>query len=170
MKPLPLIASSLALLSAVALAGCKKKDGPAASSTEPPPATNSGNTVDAAPPPPPPTDTAPSEETQAGTGDPLKDVCPQVLEKIQGCAEDKEFAAALQEGADAKQKKIIAGLIKEIADWPMGLCSNFAASYQYEGFIDHWDQLSDPAILETCAKLGAAVKAAGGLFGGDAAY
>lgn len=161
-------------------AGCKKaQEKPAAPADAAPLAPA---TVDAAPPqtdapakvdaPAPAVDggAAAAADAAKADADPLKSVCPQVLAKIMECKEDKEFAKALKEGADAKEQKKIGKLIAGISEWPTtSPCNNLAASYEFEGFIDHWDKLSDPAILESCAKLGAAVKAAGGLFGGDAA-
>jgi hypothetical protein len=144
--------------------GCKKQEAPSPSPiVAAPPAVS----VDAAPLPPPP-DAAPVvPDAAAAPADPLKSICPQVIEKIVECAEDKEFAKALKEGTNAREQKVISRLIGEIAEWPMNLCNNLAASYEYSGLLDHWDQLADPQILTSCGKLGAAVKAAGGLFGGD---
>jgi hypothetical protein len=183
MRNLFLIAAVLALASGAA---CKKSENKpaepakdAAAATPPTPTP----TVDAAPVPsadaaksadatPAAADApaaAPADAAKADA-DPLKSICPQVLAKIVECKEDKEFEKALKEGADAKEQKKIGKLIAGISEWPsVSPCANLAASYEFEGFIDKWDQLKDPAILESCAKLGAAVKAAGGLFGGDAA-
>jgi hypothetical protein len=154
------------------LCGCKKHE--AAGSG--PAATASGSAaapvaVDASAPPPvdaPPPDAA-KVDPAAAAAERLKTVCPKVIGKIQECAKDKDFAKALSEGADAKAQKKNKKLIAEIAEWPVEYCNNFAANYEFEGFLNHWDQLSDPAILESCGKLGAAVKAAGGLFGGEQA-
>ncbi len=168
MKSSLLVTSLMVALGAsAALAGCKKpEEKPATPTTEaapqPPPA-------DAAAPTPPPADAAPPpvDAAPAAPADPLKTVCPQVLAKIVECAEDKEFAKALKEGASAKDEKTISKLIKGIGEWPSPPCGSLAAAYEYDGFLDRWAELADPAILESCAKLGAAVKAAGGLFGGD---
>jgi hypothetical protein len=161
------------LLALALLCGCKKHE---AAGTGSPAAAGSGSAtapapIDAAPPPPvdaPPPDAA-KADPGVGAAELQKTVCPKVIEKIEACAKEKEFAKALSEGADAKEQKKIKKLIGEIAEWPTEYCSNFAANYQFVGFLDHWDQLADPAILESCGKLGAAVKAAGGLFGGDQA-
>lgn len=165
MRISPLAMSLIAAL-ALGAGGCKKKEEaqptpPVASETKPEPAV----TVDAAPPPPP--DAAPLPDASGAVEDPLKSICPQVLAKISECSEDKEFEKALKEGADAKQQKLITRLIAGIAEWPVAPCANLAATYQHEGFLDRWKELSDPKILESCAALGAAVRAAGGLFGGD---
>ncbi len=156
----------------VAGVGCKKKEdkpaAPAAPTPAPVPAT-----VDAAPPPPPPpVDAAPpvvdaAAAAAAPAGDPLKTICPQVMEKIVECSADKDFEKALKEGAAPAQQRQISLLIASIAEWSATPCTTFAATYQFEGFLDRWEELKDPAILESCGKLGAAVKAAGGLFGGD---
>jgi hypothetical protein len=141
-----------------ASAGCKKKQETPESAVDPraspPPVA-----VDIAPPPPP--------DAAAVVEDPLKTICPQVLAKIVDCSEDKEFEMALKEGTSAKDQKLITRLINGIAEWPSPACGSLAASYEHTGFLDRWKDLSDPAILESCAKLGSAVKAAGGLFGGD---
>jgi hypothetical protein len=154
-------------------AGCKKKPDAgenavtANPSPQPPP-------VDA-PAPPPPADAAPADaaaplpDAAAVVADPLESICPQVLAKIVECSGDKEFEKALKEGANAKDQKTISKLIKGIEEWPSPPCGSLAASYQFTGFLDRWKDLSDPAILESCAKLGAAVKGAGGLFGGESA-
>lgn len=155
----------VALGASAALVGCKKSEdkpaAPAAPEAGPPPAP-----ADAAPPPvdaaPAPVDAAP-----AAVVDPLKTVCPQVLAKIMECAEDKEFEKALKEGASGKDQKTISKLITGIGEWPSTPCGSLAATYEHDGFLDRWSELADPAILESCAKLGAAVKAAGGLYGGD---
>lgn len=156
----------MSLIAALALSagGCKKKEEAQQKpvETKPEPAA----VVDAAPPPPPP-DAAPLPDASATVEDPLKSICPQVLAKITECSADKEFEKALKEGADAKQQKLITRLITGIAEWPVAPCSNLAATYEHEGFLDRWKELSDPKILESCASLGAAVRGAGGLFGGD---
>ena len=164
-----LMCAACALLS---VTGCKKPPEQAAAGS----AGSSGSagsagsaatatTPDAAPPPvdaaPPPVDAAPA--------DPIATVCPALLAKIEECVEDPAFTAALLQGANAKEQKKIKKLIAEVAEWPVNPCQNLAANYEFTGFFGHWDEVSDPAILETCAKLGAAVKAAGGLFGGDQA-
>lgn len=163
---------AMSLIAALALGagGCKKKEAappaPVAGETKPEPVA----VVDAAPPPPPSTpDAPPLPDASATVEDPLKAICPQLLAKITECSEDKEFEKALKEGADAKQQKVISKLIAGISEWPVAPCANLAASYEHEGFLDRWKELSDPKILESCAALGAAVRGAGGLFGGDSA-
>lgn len=161
----PLAMSLIAVLT-LGAGGCKKKEEAQQKpvETKPEPAA----TVDAAPPPPPsPPDAAPLPDASGAVEDPLKSICPQVLAKISECSGDKEFEKALKEGADAKQQKLITRLIAGIAEWPVAPCANLAATYEHEGFLDRWKELSDPKILESCASLGAAVRAAGGLFGGD---
>lgn len=178
MKSPFLIATVLALATSAA---CKKSENkPAEPAKDAAPVTPV--VVDAAAPPtdaakPAADAAAPAADAAAAPADaakvdadPLKSICPQVLAKIVECKEDKEFEKALKEGADAKEQKKIGKLIAGISEWPtVSPCANFAASYEFEGFIDKWDQLKDPAILESCAKLGEAVHAAGGLFGGDQA-
>jgi hypothetical protein len=164
-----MVALGAALAAGSAATGCKKKEDKPAAAAEPtpppPPAI-----ADAAPPPP--VDAAPpagdaAKTATAPTADPLKSICPQVMAKIVECSADKEFEKALKEGITVPQQKLATRLIASIAEWPTTPCSALAATYQYEGFLDRWDELKDPAILESCAKLGAAVRDAGGLFGGD---
>lgn len=104
------------------------------------------------------------------TTDPLLTVCPKVLEKLEECADDRALADALMAGANAKERKRIKALIGEIAEWPLAPCQNLAANYEFNGMLNHWDMLADPGILTSCGALGAAVAAAGGLFGGDQAF
>jgi hypothetical protein len=108
----------------------------------------------------------------AAAGDPPnheQTLCPKVLPRIVECQKDADFIAALNAGADRKQKKIIASLLREVADWPENMkCSDLAPAYQYGGFIYHWDKFAAfPDALDSCAKLGVAIQAAGGLFGGE---
>ena len=164
------------------LAGCNKKE-------PPPPAPSpqgSGNgsgqpeatrPPDAAPAPAPdaaPAPPAPAPDAAAPSGeapDYMATLCPKVLPKIVECQKDPEFAAALDAGASAKQKKINARLLREVGKWPENMsCGDLAPSYQYGGFTYHWDKLAAvPDALASCAKLGAAIREAGGLFGGDSA-
>lgn len=163
-----MIALAAVLGVAVAGVGCKKKEDKPAAPVEP--TTPTPAVVDAAPPPPP-VDAAPpvvdAAAAAAPMGDPLKTICPQVMAKIVECSADKDFEKALKEGANQAQQRQIGLLIASIATWTNSPCTTFAATYQFEGFLDRWEELKDPAILESCGKLGAAVKAAGGLFGGD---
>jgi hypothetical protein len=161
---------SSSLLVLALLSACKKSEAPAPASGSEVAAQPASAPADAAPPPPPPVDAVAADAAPPATDpDPLKSICPKVIAKIQECSADKEFAGALLDGANAKDQKKIRKLIAEIAEWPINYCNNLAANYQFEGLLNHWDQLADPAILESCGKLGTAVKAAGGLFGGDQA-
>lgn len=169
-------ASLFAIALALSLSACKKNDKPTESggsgkTAEPTPVAP----ADAAAPAPPDAaapataDAAPTPATPTEPADPMTTVCPKVLAKIEECVEDKAFVDALMKGADAKQKKIIKRLIAEVAEWTANPCADMAANYEFSGFTNHWEQVSDPAILESCGKLGEAVQAAGGLFGGDQA-
>lgn len=171
-------ASLFAIALALSLSACKKNDKPTESggsgkTAEPvapadaaaPPADAAASPADAATPPP--ADAAAATPTEPA--DPMTTVCPKVLAKIEECVEDKAFVEALMKGADAKQKKIIKRLIAEVAEWTANPCVDMAANYEFPGFTNRWEQVADPAILESCGKLGEAVQAAGGLFGGDQA-
>jgi hypothetical protein len=186
MKRLALVAIVVSAL----VPGCKKSEKSAEPAATPAPTASTASTAsgsaappaatpptatppaaappDAPPPladaPPPPSDAAP-----AAPADPLTSVCPKLLAKIEECVDDKDFVAALMKDADAKKKKLVKRLLAEVADWTANPCADMAASYEYQGFTNKWDKVSDPAILENCAKLGEAVHAAGGLFGGDQA-
>ena len=99
--------------------------------------------------------------------DPL---CPKVAAKIVECVETAEFVAALDDGATKKQKQLNARLRKAVANWqePGELCRNTWSliNYEYSGFLDHPVAFKAADALGSCASLGAAVKAAGGLVGG----
>jgi len=171
MKTIPM----LALIAALAV-GCKKKDAaktpegtpPAQADAAPPP-------VDAAPPPvdaaPPPVDAA-QQLGNAMPDDWFTTGCPKVLERIGQCAADKAFLAALTAGADKADKKTILGRAadaKRFAKDAKGICGELpSVSYEDEGFLaGNWSALAAPETLADCAKLGAAVKDAGGLYGGS---
>jgi hypothetical protein len=102
--------------------------------------------------------------------DPL---CEQVADKIRACADKPEFIAALDDGADAQQKKVNARLRKGVKKWQKAheLCTNAwdIINYEYTGFLDRPVVFKAPNALASCAELGAAVKAGGGLVGGDTA-
>lgn len=102
--------------------------------------------------------------------DPL---CRQVADKIRACVDKPEFIAALDDGATAQQKKINARLRKGVKKWQQSheLCRNTwdILNYEYSGFLDKPVAFKAPNALSSCADLGAAVKAAGGLVGGDTA-
>jgi hypothetical protein len=102
--------------------------------------------------------------------DPL---CVQVADKIRACADQPEFITALDDGATAAQKKINARLRKGIKKWQSSyeLCHNAwdILNYEYTGFLDKPAALRAPSALASCAELGAAVKAGGGLVGGKTA-
>ncbi|HEX7837017.1 MAG TPA: hypothetical protein VF469_06110 [Kofleriaceae bacterium] len=164
------------------LAGCSKKEPPPAPS---PNGSGNGSAVpeaakppaaapappDAATPPPAPDAAAADAPPSGEPPDYMATLCPKVLPKIVECQKAPEFAAALDVGADRKQKKINARLLREVGKWPENMsCGDLAPSYQYGGFTYHWDKLAAvPDALENCAKLGAAIRDAGGLFGGDSA-
>lgn len=172
-------ASLFAIALALSLSACKKNDKPTESAGTADPGGKPAEPTPVAPADasaPPPADAAPPTADAAATAatptepaDPMTTVCPKVLAKIEECVEDKAFVEALMKGADAKQKKIIKRLIAEVAEWTANPCADMAANYEFAGFTNHWEQVSDPAILESCGKLGEAVQAAGGLFGGDQA-
>jgi hypothetical protein len=102
--------------------------------------------------------------------DPL---CMQVADKIRECASKPEFVAALDGGAAAPQKKINARLRKGVKKWQSSyeLCHNAwdILNYEYTGFLDKPAVFKAPDALSSCAALGAAVKAGGGLVGGKTA-
>jgi len=173
---------TLALLAL--LAGCSKKEPPPPSPSPSPGGSGNGSgqpeaakPPDAAPAPAPNAPPPPAPDAAAaavGSGEPpdyMATLCPKVLPKIAQCQKDPEFAAALDVGADAKQKKINAKLLREVSKWPENMsCGDLAPSYQYGGFTYHWDKLAAvPDALASCAKLGAAIREAGGLFGGESA-
>lgn len=164
------------------LAGCSKKaapppapshDGSGQPEAGRPPDAAPAPAPDAAPAPPAPTPDA-AAAGAAPSGEPpdyMATLCPKVLPRIVECQKAPEFAAALDAGASAKQKKINAKLLREVGKWPENMsCGDLAPSYQYGGFTYHWDKLAAvPDALSSCAKLGAAIREAGGLFGGDSA-
>lgn len=102
--------------------------------------------------------------------DPL---CVQVADKIRECVTKPEFIAALDGGASAQQKKINASLRKGVNKWQSSfeLCHNAwdILNYEYTGFLDQPAVFKAPGALASCAELGAAVKAGGGLVGGKTA-
>lgn len=148
---------------------CGKK----AETAAPPPAHDDGSgkpaaVVDAAAARP---DAAPAPAADAEPPNYFQTLCPQLRTKIVECIKDPAFIAALDEGATAKAKKINKALRKEAAEWPDLTCTNLAPSYQYSGFLGGLEQLAAiPDLMSSCAKLGAGIKAAGGLFGGDQAW
>ena len=102
--------------------------------------------------------------------DPL---CEQIADKIRACVDKAEFIAALDDGATAQQKKVNARLRKGVKKWQKAheLCTNAwdILNYEYTGFLDKPSVFKAPSALSSCAELGAAVKAGGGLVGGDTA-
>ncbi len=102
--------------------------------------------------------------------DPL---CVQVADKIRECVTKPEFIAALDDGASAQQKKVNARLRKGVKKWQSSfeLCHNAwdILNYEYTGFLDQPAVFKAPGALASCAGLGAAVKAGGGLVGGKTA-
>jgi len=172
------------LIALVLVAGCKKKQ-------EAPPAPPQATAADAAATAPAPAlDAAATVEVDAAAGaaagsadgsagsaagsaaalspEAQEALCVKVLGKLYACRDDQELAAALTAGASAEDKQRITKFIKAIKDWPRNFCT-YEYNYEYPGFSEHWDKLTAPEILESCGKLGAAVKDAGGLFGGDVA-
>lgn len=98
------------------------------------------------------------------------DLCTKVLAKIVACQHDKSFLTALDEGVDAKQKKLNKRLLKEVAGWTYRDCVAIPTAVQYAGFLEHWDMIVGvPSALDSCGKLGTTLNSAGGLFGGDVA-
>lgn len=175
-----------------AVACSKKSDAPAApppETTNPTPAATAPPSGQAAAPPvaepttaPPAGNAAPatgsgaaptagSAAEPAPPGDPREsELCPKVLEKIVACQKDKDFIAALDAGASAKQKQINKQLRKEIADWPDASCTNLPSAFEHGGFLYKWGTVvAAPDALESCAKLGEVLQRAGGLFGGEVA-
>ncbi len=102
--------------------------------------------------------------------DPL---CREVADRIRACVDKPEFIAALDEGATAADKKVNARLRKAVPKWQKSseLCGNTwdIINYEYTGFLDSPGAFKAPNVLATCASLGGAVKAAGGLVGGETA-
>jgi hypothetical protein len=182
-----IVAIAIVPILVAAAAGCgKKSDAPAASGSTASGSTASGSTASgstasgSAVPAPPPDAAAPAappappDAAEAAAVDPQaigEKMCPDVLAKIIECRKNPEFIAALEAGASAKDLKITKQLLKEVADWPDNFsCGSLAASYQYGGFLYHWEKMAAaPDPLSSCAKLGAAIQSAGGLFGGEAA-
>jgi hypothetical protein len=98
------------------------------------------------------------------------DLCTKVLAKIVACQHDKSFLTALDEGVDARQKKLNKRLLKEVAGWTYRDCVAIPTAVQYAGFLEHWDMIVEvPSALDSCGKLGTTLNSAGGLFGGDVA-
>lgn len=130
-----------------------------------------GASPDAAPPP---ADAAPSVDAAAAAAadeDPrTSELCGEVLVKIVACRKDKTFLAALADGADAKRKAADKKHLRQIVKWRYTDCGALPTAIEDGGFLEHWHTVaSAPGLLDSCAKLGAAVRAAGGLFGGDVA-
>jgi hypothetical protein len=109
-----------------------------------------------------------SYDKAAFLADPL---CVQVADKIRACADKPEFVAALDDGATAQQKKVNARLRRGVKKWQTSheLCTNAwdIMNYEHTGFLDNPVPLKAADALSSCATLGTAVKAAGGLVGGD---
>jgi hypothetical protein len=125
-------------------------------------------TPDAPPPPPPPptVDAAVAADDNPRTSE----LCSEVLEKIVACHKDKEFLSALDEGVDARRKAADKKHLAQIVKWHYTDCGALPTAIEDGGFLDNWSRVSAmPGILESCGKLGTALQAAGGLFGGDVA-
>jgi hypothetical protein len=162
------LARAIALLLACSV-GCGKKSEPA-----PAPVVSDARGSSAVPdaaPPPPPDAAAPSIDAAAVDDNPrTSELCGEVLVKIVACRKDKAFLAALANGADGKRKAADKKHLRQIAKWRYTDCGALPTAIEDGGFLDHWRTVAGaPGILDSCAKLGAAVRAAGGLFGGDVA-
>lgn len=145
-----------AVFALVFVASCTSKKEAPATPPAPPPAV-----ADAAPIATPP-DAAPLSPSAREA------LCVKVLGKAYACRDDEAFAAALTAGAAPADAKRIRAFIASIADWPRNFCT-YDYEYAYPGFSERWDALTAPDIVESCGRLGAALRDAGGLFGGDVA-
>jgi hypothetical protein len=102
------------------------------------------------------------------------DLCLMVVKKVRECLATPAFIAALDEGATARQKRLNAKLRRQTkAAWPYDardVCHTYFEEFTFEhpGFLDHAAKLDDDS-LTSCAVLGAAIKNAGGLVGGQTA-
>jgi hypothetical protein len=154
--------------------GCDKKPAPekAPVVAEPPKPIAPPDAAPAAPPPDaaatPPDAAAPqaAEDDNPRTSE----LCGEVIVKIVDCHKDKQFLSALNEGVDAKRKAANKHHLKQIVSWRYNDCGSLPTAIEDGGFLDHWSVVAGmPGILDSCGKLGTALQAAGGLFGGDVA-
>jgi len=95
------------------------------------------------------------------------EICRRVVEKLSDCSKDAEFIAALTAGLTGAELKAQRKYLAKAADWPPGFCDLWEYDWEFNGFRDHMEQLTDPQIVASCATLGTALKAAGGLIGGE---
>jgi hypothetical protein len=107
--------------------------------------------------------------------------CPKVLLAISRCADDKGFVDALTVGASKQVRKLTIGRIADLkgseqpdvadpkTDRAHEECTEFpSVAFADPGFLDNdWRDLAAPEVLADCSKLGAAIAADGGLFGGS---
>lgn len=106
----------------------------------------------------------------ADTDPRTSELCSEVLVKILDCHKDKAFLAALDEGVDAKRKTANKKHLVQIVKWKYNDCGALPTAIEDGGFLDNWATVSGtPGVLDSCGKLGAALRQAGGLFGGDIA-
>jgi hypothetical protein len=143
------------------------------------PTTTPDATPQTPPPPSPPSPPSPSPPplvdaavaaVAADDNPRTSELCSEVLEKIVACRKDKEFLSALDEGVDAKRKAANKKHLVQIVKWHYTDCGALPTAIEDGGFLDNWSRVSAmPGILESCGKLGTALQAAGGLFGGDVA-
>lgn len=161
------LARAIALLLACSV-GCDKKPSPA-----PAPVASDARGSSASPDAAIPLDAATPtvDAAAAADADPrTSELCGEVLVKIVACRRDKQFLAALDDGVDAKRKAANKKHLRQIVKWRYTDCGALPTAIEDGGFLDHWTTVAAaPGLLDSCAKLGAALRAAGGLFGGDVA-
>jgi hypothetical protein len=169
-------ACAIVIVTACSL-GCGKKPepgtAPAVSDTRKPASPDAAVTTtppDAAAAPPdaaaPTVDAAVAVDDNPRTSE----LCGEVLLKIVACHKDKQFLSALDEGVDRKRKTANKKHLVQIVKWRYTDCGALPTAIEDGGFLDSWSTVSGtPGILDSCGKLGAAVRSAGGLFGGDVA-
>jgi hypothetical protein len=149
--------------------------GSGSSSTPPAPPTPAP-AAKAAPPSPPSIDAA-APTIDAEPQSPFdSQLCVDVVTKIEACASDPTFIAALDAGATPAQKKANAKLRKDYAENIGSLhdardrCDTGKRfNFQHEGFFEHWDVLAGSDALASCAALGTAIAKADGMPGGQVA-
>ena len=175
------LARTIAMVVMACSLGCDKKPAPeqAAVVADPP---KPIAPPDAAAPAPVPDAAAPAPDAAAPTPDAAapqaaeddnprtSELCGEVIVKIVDCHKDKQFLSALNEGVDAKRKAANKHHLKQIVSWRYNDCGSLPTAIEDGGFLDHWSVVAGmPGILDSCGKLGTALQAAGGLFGGDVA-
>jgi hypothetical protein len=170
-----------ALFLMVVACGHNSDVGSGSSST--PPAPPASPVVAAKPAPPPPIDATPPPPIDAAPP-PIDapasafrtQLCIDVVTKIEACAADPTFIAALDAGASPAQKRANAKFRKDYATKiaaipdPSDRCdAGERFNFQHEGFFEHWDVLAGSDALASCASLGAAIAKADGFPGGQVA-